>query len=528
MCQGDLERYHLDAPFVFIGASHRMSCQKGFCSSLLLGLCLAASLFCGMSVNGQESRDRWDSPLNLSNTEGNSIHPFVLADKSGIVHAFWSDDLVGGQPGNMAFAGAGKELMYAAWDGEYWSQPVDILLSPQNGPASQAQAVIDEQGIIHLVWMGEWPPVLYYSRAHAGEAGTAQAWETPVALASDLTGSQFCVALAYEEPQILHVIYARVFREGQPSEPRAVSYVRSTDAGSTWSQPTDLCTIPEPDRGASMVNLLVVNPGQVYASWTEWDGTGNGQAIYLARSLDSGATWEEPVLMAAREPDEYEHDWLSLTMLGENQLAAIWEGGGRAYRQARYSRDGGTSWSAPGRILPDLIGENGFAEFAYDSAGRLHLFVAQRGAGPRIRSTMIGLWHSVWDGADWSEPELIGGVNPMVYPKVAIVGGNRVVAAWYNDTVGEIMVLTGEIGDAPSLAPQPWSTATPTPTATPSPIALPATATAVPTRSTLAAASVPPSSHVSPNPGIGVLVGVVPSFFVVAAVVLIQRLRSRL
>lgn len=500
-----------------------MSRQRSFCSLLLLGLCLVASLFCGTWVNGQESGDRWgSSPLNLSNTETSSIEPFVLADKTGIVHVFWSEE-IGGQPGDLGFGG--NALMYAAWNGEHWSQPLDILLSPDNGPAFQPHAVIDEQGVIHLIWLGDQPFRLYYSCAHASQAGSAHAWQAPVALASDPTHSQFSIALAYEAPQTLHVIYARVPLGDQPPEPRAVSYVRSMDAGSTWSEPIDLCTIPEPDRGASCTRLLVVNPGKVYASWTEWDLTGNGQAIYLARSLDSGTTWEEPVLMAAREPNEYEHDWLSLAVLGENQLAAIWEGGQAAYSQARYSSDGGTSWSAPVQILTDLIGENGFAEFAYDSAGQVHLFIPKRGGSPRIHHTTIGLWHSVWDGADWREPELIGGVNPMVYPKVAIVGGNRVVAAWYTSRVGEIMVLTGEIGNAPALTPRPWPIATPTPTVTPSPIALPATITPAPTRSTLAVASAPPSFSTRYNPGTGVLAGVVPSFCVVAAVVLILQLR---
>jgi len=356
-------------------------------------------------------------------------------------------------------------------DGSIWSQPIDIFYFPGGGgPFTSPKAVVDERGVIHFVGLGgQWPNAeIYYSFADAGKdiPNSANAWQAPVSLAEGLTGSEYSIDLAYEAPQTLHILFARGITGETFSGLRSVAYMRSTDGGVNWSSPIDLWTSTDPQQGANAVRLLVVNPGKVYAVWAEWNIEGNGEAVYFARSLDSGQTWESPTLLAERAPGDYERDWPNLASLGENQLAVVWEGGPRAYHQAMYSDDGGLTWSAPDDIFPELIGENGFAELVYDSAGQLHLFVAKRGrSGLRFNSTTKGLYHSVLEGdTRWKSPDLVGGINPMSFPHTAIVGGNRFVAVYYQVNEGEIKALTGEIVGAPAVAPQPWP---PLPPATP-------------------------------------------------------------
>jgi len=138
-----------------------------------------------------------------------------------------------------------------------------------------------------------------------------------------------------------------------------------------------------------------------------------------------------------------------------------------------YSNDDGASWTEPADLFPNLIGENGFVEFAYDGSGSLHLFVAQRireGSEPQRGEVVEGLWHSVWDReTSWTSPVLVGGINPMVNPKVAIVRGNRIVTVWYSTREGEIITMTGEIPAASDVAPLPWSEGSPVLRSTPEP-----------------------------------------------------------
>lgn len=403
--------------------------------------------------------------INLSNTPVSSVDPFLLADRTGMAHLFWSED-VGGRV-VMGGTTAGNTIMYARWDGISWSQPNDILLSPASETALydpsawQPEGIIDDYGIIHLIWLGNYPDKLYYSYAPADQALNAQAWATPIMLAEDATGTQYVIDIEYlPATDTLHVVYGRGHWEEQyaGNDPRAITYIYSLDGGQSWSEPVDIAFTPDPQRGYSNVRLLAVPEERLFVSWTEWDQSGNGQAVWVARSLDNGRTWDAPVKLAQRAEGEYERDWTKLVWLGGDHLLATWEGGYRAYRHFMYSDDAGQTWSEPLDTFYWLIGENGFVEFARDGADNLHLFIAQRiREGTVGRLGDLGIWHSTWQGGrEWSDTQLVGGPNGMVNPRAVIVSGNYLVVAWYDNVVGEILALTGVLKDVPHLPPMPW------------------------------------------------------------------------
>lgn len=380
-----------------------------------------------------------------------SADPFLVADPTGVVHLFWAELL----PGSAGASNVPDTLMYSVWDGTSWSTPVDLFLSPReffNRRIMGIRAVLDEQRVLHLSWQGP-DNTFYYSQAPADEAGNARAWEPALQLTREEAGAQFSSYLTYEPPSTLHIAYGHGISN---SENRSVMYIRSTDRGDTWSEPIELTRMATPGRGPSNVRLLVGQPGDLYASWTEWDLTGNGQAIYFTRSSDSGLTWASPVLLDERQGEEYERDWSTLALLGEDELVAFWEGGFRAYRQAQYSYDGGATWTDPIDTLDWLIADNGFAEFVRDSAGRLHLFVLQRVREGNVdKGPREGLWHTMWEGnQQWREPELVGSQTPANLVSVAISGGNQLFAATTGTFDYEIHIRRCTIEGAPAIETQ--------------------------------------------------------------------------
>ena len=400
----------------------------------------------------------WSQPFNLSNSPLTSTDPFLLADPAGVAHLFWAEK-VGNAPGNQP-----DTLMYSQWDGKNWSQPIDLFFAPisdGNLVIGYPHAVLDEFGIIHLIWIAQpnYPNyTLFYSSAPANQAQFVHAWKPRIALTDNATGTKYSIHLAVSPPNTIHVIYASGAQGIGRKEARGVAYLRSTDGGETWSVAQSLYLVPVIEWGASDTRLLYEPPDNLYASWTVWDETGNGRAIYFTRSLDQGINWEKAVpLTQIKSEDEYERDWNNMALLEPGHLVTMYEGGFAAYRNAMYSTDAGLTWTEPVDVFPRLIGENGFVEFARDSNNTLHLFYAQRNrtvspARQNIPGSEETLWHSVWLGAaGWREPSISGGYYAMINPKVVIVSGNQVVAAWYAPPDYDIIVMTGRIETAPPL-----------------------------------------------------------------------------
>jgi hypothetical protein len=429
---------------------------------LFLGIfILVLILPSGPNAQAQSSDIIWSQPINVSNSPGlTSTDVFLLGDPGGKAHLFWGEkksDIPGNQP---------DTLMYTAWDGNTWARPIDIFFSPiSDGTpiAAYPRAIMDDRGYIHLIWLTQpnFPRYsLNYSVAYAPRASDAHAWKPKVVLAEDLTGTKYSLDIAFNPEQGIHILYARVEQGDNPPEERAVTHISSSDYGETWSDPQDIYTVRDLNGGASDVRMLLEPPANVYSSWTQWGISGNGQGIVFTQSTDSGDTWEQARMLVKRIGNEYERDWNNMASLGPGQIVTIFEGGWRAYRNAMYSFDAGESWSDPVDIFPWLIGENGSVEFARDSTDKLHLFIAQRvreGMEKYGDTDREGLWHSVWEGAQrWSEPTLSNGLNAMINPKVVIINGNQVVAAWYAPPDYEIITMIGRITEAPYTEPISW------------------------------------------------------------------------
>ncbi len=504
---------------------------------LLLRTLLAGLIFSGIAIislvplkaRAQTPRnDLWNRPFNISRSPDNtSTDPFLVADPAGKAHLFWVEkvtDAAGNQP---------DTIMYTVWNGEFWTAPVETFPNPPDLLPSVhfPEAVLDDEGWLHLIWLNEnaTASTLFYSRVYSEQASNPTAWDAPKEITSDATGTNYAIAIAYSPPATIHILYAR----GKPvygsTDQRAVTYTKSDDAGLTWSRPVDIQTVPNLAHGASNTRLLVENPDMVYASWSEWNDEGNGQAIHFTRSLDIGATWDKPQKITELRPGEYERDWNNLGLLGDGQLVAMWEGGFRAYRHAMYSNDSGVTWSEPIDTFPWLIGENGFVKFAQDSKDRVHLFLAQRvREGNEDRDVGgVGLWHSIWEGGtNWTDPVLAGGVNDMVNPAAVIVNGKRVVAAWYSSSGLEIMVMTGELQDADLIPPEPWPARASAGSATLEP------QTELSTPVGISPTPPPPLIDVSPpgeqsNPGTIILLSAVPAVFIVTAFLIWQNQRRK-
>lgn len=463
---------------------------------------------------------------NFSKSPGYaSADPFMVADKAGTVHLFWAERVTGGPD---AVPNAPDAIMYSGWNGESWSSPVDLFLSPAemfNRRINAIRGTIDGTGYLHLTWIGP-DNTYFYSHVHASQANDVTAWSEPLLVANDQSGSQYSADINTAAENIVHIVYGREPEEGSN---QVVTHIRSDDGGLTWSAPHTIYTVPYTDRGASNIRVWVNGPETVYATWTEWDTSGNGQAVFFSRSFDKGDTWETPYRLAERQGIEYERDWTTLAVLGEDDLVVFWEGGYRAYRQAQYSQDGGQTWTRPKDTLDWLIADNGFAEFVRDGSDNLHLFVFQRvREGNDDRNPFggqgNGLWHSVWEGGNqWRQPQMVGDPNTGNFVSVAIRGGNELFAAWFSYIGLELSIIQCELQDVEAVPLEPWPEEIElnVPEVTPVDTITDTTETVTTTVPTNPSISLPAGVEGLASPGQPILLGMLPTIFVIALTVVV-------
>lgn len=205
----------------------------------------------------------------------------------------------------------------------------------------------------------------------------------------------------------------------------------------------------------------------------------------------------------------------------------------------RRSTDGGKTWTQPIRPFPTHVGRNGEIAFVVDSNDILHVFFGQRIPSGGIDATH-GMWHSMWQGGGWSPPGAVvtGTGRPDFDPydaRAVVSQGNTILVTWRTDPgVGEKSTWFSYLKlDAPGLPivalPAVLPTSVPTPTATvqmgSEPTSIQATAT--PSTDTGDSDSLPlsvePATPPS-NPGMPLVVGVVPALLFIAATYVMKRL----
>lgn len=489
--------------------------KKRFWRWLLMGTAvLAAFLVLTSSSQAQVLDNRWRDPRLLS-TPGVGITSAaeMVTDAYGRLHVFWREE----DPDD-----AINTIQYALFDGDEWSDPIDIFVAPPQLRIESISAAIDDAGVIHLIWNeGNEGPV-YYSRASVQDAQSARAWSERVVL----TGvNAFSQQLQVDSRGVLHVVFINFFGD----EP-GVYYIRSFDGGESWSSPYWIDPdIPLQDA-PNIMDFQMDEAGGLHLLWYYLNldtADGAGDWIRYTRSLDGGGSWSPPQTIDVPDdsPDEIRLPYPGLSVIGDTVLA-VWAGNRSTQREYRYSLDRGETWSETERILGGLQGQALGDGLVADASGRLHFF-------GQIRWPQ-GLYHATWQlETGWSEPEMIyliaadsfegrNGRYHVHNVRAAILNGNQLVVTFTDEAIGPLYVMTTRLDDVTAVPPQPTPTP-PQPTPTPTPKFIQATPT--PTPSPFAGElPVTPANTIGFNESLWL--GVLPAAVLLLAIIFIRLLRS--
>ena len=467
----------------------------------------------------------WSDPETVS--EGQNATPGLPAtavDSEGRLHLLWATTTAEGL--------AAPALTYTRLEGDRWSRPADVLRSPDGTAKDPALAASSDR--LHAVWADPDRGTALHSRAYVRDAYAAGGWSEPAELPGPgVTASSPDIVV--DANGALHVLYAVPL-----NQQRGVYMTSSRDDGATWS---DAATIFDAEgAGWAMADhaALAMGPdGALHAVWSR--GAAGGpfppQGIVYARSTDGGTTWSEPRTMA-----EGAYGWPAVAAPLAGRVHLLWGDAAAAGSWThRRSTDGGATWEVLQQVpgLRDVAGPLGLSA---DGAGTLHVLGLGRAEAGSAALHYV-TWDAEagrWQAQEPHPLPIEGGVLDGVAAAVAGPQGRLDVAFRAeaqpqdeerepaSDRPGEDRMLAlfhtrrevpvVEERPEPAYTPQPTATPTPGPTSTPTPTPRP---TVVPE----APEPTPPTVGMGPLslPAMA-LVGVV---FAVALVIAVIVRRSR-
>jgi hypothetical protein len=407
------------------------------------------------SAEAQSNAIVWSAPINLSNTPESSARPAIVTDQFGFVHVFWSEEIGGrsiyGIP--KALIHDGNTIMYTRWDGKTWTQPIDILLVPGDDVATYIAATVDAEGWLHVLWSGQSD--IYYSKAPAWQADSARSWTNPLVIASGNARTQWESDIVAGKDGRLHVVYAT-----GGSDP-GIYHIESGDHGETWTSPTRISKqLDLLEENVSNARICADGVSRLHVAWQTNQGEGYGQSAYYARSTDGGSSWSEPYQLGYRQPGDYGVVFPNLTCVGDSEIHIINVGG--AWHNGRYehiSTDGGLTWSEPFHILTDLEGVNGYTFLLVDGTGHKHLVATMRTRAEQQGGTFYARWlGNGWSPLDLAVPEAEDTGPGAHWTATAVRLGNEIHILWntnFTDKAGEIWYTRGTIPGVPQQAALP-------------------------------------------------------------------------
>ena len=479
----------------------------------LAGLALPALWFHPQAAQAQTSPELWADPVSLFRTSGFASSPLILDSQDGNLHAFWIENQV---PDAFRASGFPEVIFHTQTaDGVHWSEPVDILTAPSAQRIQGLSVVMDDERVVHVVFLDWQGSAVYYRSAPLDGIDTPSAWTEPRKLLAFRTASY---GLKWNDGT-LYLIYTAL------DAPFGLYLHQSSDGGATWSSPVRISNAEDESEMANAVSFALGADGTIHVAWdTVQSATGGPPSrIFYTQSSDGGHTWAEPTLL-----DNGEYGAPALVVTEDDAVAVTWNGrvsiGGRYFR---WSPDGGDTWSDRTTITPGVGGLTG-GTMAADSAGHLHFATASHLGG------INGIAYALWDGAGWSPLVNISKTYTPVRteedrqgyePYMVVAGGNRVHVVYLGLNHAEVFYVSARSG-APTI-PVP----TPRPTRVPT-----ATAVAAPTETGIAGATATPSLNDGSgatesglgrrNPTSPVLVGVLPVLAMLVVIVLARLRRS--
>lgn len=239
---------------------------------------------------------------------------------------------------------------------------------------------------------------------------------------------------------VIHTLYTVGRDVGKRFPESALRYARSEDNGRSWSDPVNI-NAGEAFGSHNFHSLLAADEGRLYAAWLS--STHGQSAVWLRSSVDGGRTWDGA--RALHEAPTCPCCRTGLAAGTGGELYASWrkifDGDVRDIVVAR-SPDSGSSWDAPVRPREDNWVFPGCPHagpsLKTDANGDIHI------AWWTGVENEAGVWYAVSrdGGQTWQpQPIAVGRQSIPAHVQMALGADGTIVLAW-DDGLGSLPTVT--------------------------------------------------------------------------------------
>lgn len=370
------------------------------------------------SASEAQNITSWSKPIFLSLDTEHASSPTLASDSSGTVHAFWSSR-------SMYQIDDPSVIFYARNQGGSWTEPVDIIMSPDGYDALFPRSIVDNLGRLHLFWSSNdrgFFGSLYHSWAPAGDALSARNWQLPEKIADGTYQSDIKI----DSKGQLHVVYASVL------DNRGICHYVMPEGSDKWDYDSCIPHVINQRENEYEVRprLAIDNLDHLHVLWMLDDYAPEAQlgyssrAIYYARSIDGGMSWRDMIQVEGVDSRDPNHkgrqpDWGNIAVDGQGRIHIVWIGSMDIYRYHMWSDDGGVSWTIP-RIAIKAGGYNNWQGLVVDARGIVHF------ASPSLQ----GVMYTSWDNGSWETPLIIDDRGDPHHVNMVVSLGNEIHVVW--------------------------------------------------------------------------------------------------
>ncbi|MFN2197020.1 MAG: sialidase family protein, partial [Anaerolineales bacterium] len=358
----------------------------------------------------------WQAPDVITDSTGHLQDPVLISDSTGLFHLFWSQSVDPEKPDNE------WRIFYSQFDGSEWLEPVGILKSPDKF-ANEISAAVDGNRKIYVTWHGKESGEIYFAWAEADKAYSVFEWSDPQSLPHPL-GKAANPSIYPGLNNTLYVTFAIPINEG-----RGLYLIKSTDQGTTWSDPQLI--FDGASAGWDIVgeaHLAQTDDGNLHILFAQKspDSSQIADGLFYSNSIDDGASWATPTLVIDQPVVAFQilaSDQLTLHRYWQTDVSvdsSLWH---------EVSLDAGLTWITSAPI--SVLGTPGPSDLVLDSLNRLHLL--QRFTD--IQGNEL-LQHWEWMGNSWESLD-----NQVENPQISTLASALTA---YANSEGRLDVVTLE------------------------------------------------------------------------------------